>query len=67
VELGHLSTATDALICRAIVEGCRMPLAEGLRFESELFGACCATEDMRIGVANFITNGPRAKAGFVNR
>ena len=67
VDLGHLSRATDALICRAIVEGCRKPLAEGLRFESELFGECCATEDMRIGVANFIANGPRAKAVFVHR
>jgi enoyl-CoA hydratase/carnithine racemase len=67
VELGHLSRAIDRLICRAIVEGCRMPLAQGLRFESEMFGACCATEDMRLGVANFIANGPRAKAQFVNR
>jgi enoyl-CoA hydratase/carnithine racemase len=67
VELGHLSRAIDGLICRAIVEGCRMPLAEGLHFESEMFGACCATEDMRLGVANFIANGPRAKARFVNR
>ncbi|MBI3569339.1 MAG: 3-hydroxyacyl-CoA dehydrogenase/enoyl-CoA hydratase family protein [Gemmatimonadetes bacterium] len=67
VELGHLSKAIDALICRAIVEGCRKPLAEGLRFESELFGQCCATEDMRIGVANFVANGPRGKAGFVHR
>lgn len=67
VELGHLSRATDALICRAIVEGCRRPLADGLRLESELFGQCCATEDMRIGVDNFMANGPRAKAVFVNR
>lgn len=67
VELGHLSRAIDALICRTIVEGCRKPLYEGLRFESEMFGACCSTEDMRIGVANFIKNGPRAKAEFVNR
>ena len=67
VELGHLSRVTDALISRAIIEGCRKPLAEGLRQESELFGECCATEDMRIGVANFIANGPRAKAVFVHR
>jgi len=67
VELGYLSRAIDALICRAIVEGCRKPLYEGLKFESEMFGACCGTEDMRIGVANFIKNGPRAKAEFVNR
>jgi hypothetical protein len=67
VELGHLSTAIDALICRAILEGCRKPLYEGLHVESEMFGACCATEDMRIGVVNFVKNGPRAKAEFVHR
>jgi enoyl-CoA hydratase/carnithine racemase len=67
VDLGHCSQAIDALICRAILEGCRKPLYEGLRFESEMFGACCATEDMRIGVQNFIANGPRAKAQFVHR
>lgn len=44
-----------------------MPLADGLRFESEMFGACYATEDMRIGVQNFVTNGPRSKATFVHR
>jgi enoyl-CoA hydratase/carnithine racemase len=67
VELGHLSRSIDALICRAIVEGCRLPLADGLRLESELFGECCATADMRIGVDNFLANGPRSKAVFVHR
>jgi len=67
VELGHLSRAIDGLICRAIVEGCRKPLGEGLRFESEMFGQCCGTEDRRIGVANFLANGPRSKAAFVHR
>ncbi len=66
-DLGHLSRSTDALICRAILEGCRRPLAEGLRLESELFGECCATEDMRIGVDNFMANGPRSPADFVHR
>ncbi len=67
LDAPHLSRATDALICRAILEGCRKPLDEGLRFESEMFAACCDTEDMRIGVANFLTNGPRSKATFVHR
>ena len=67
VELGHLSKVIDGLICRAIVEGCRKPLYEGLHFESEMFGACCATEDMRIGVQNFMKNGPRTKAEFLHR
>lgn len=67
VELGHLSRAIDALMCRAIIEGCRKPLPEGLTFESEMFAACCATEDMWIGIRNFTQNGPRAKAEFVHR
>jgi enoyl-CoA hydratase/carnithine racemase len=67
LELGHLSQAIDKLMCRAIVEGCRKPLQEGLRVESEMFAACCATEDMWIGIKNFTKNGPRAKAEFVHR
>jgi enoyl-CoA hydratase/3-hydroxyacyl-CoA dehydrogenase len=67
IDIGHRSHAIDGLICRAITEGCRKPLAEGLRIESELFGECCATEDMRIGVQNFLTNGPRSPAEFVHR
>ena len=67
LDLGHRSRAVDALLCRAILEGCRMPLADGLRLESELFGAGCALEDMRLGVQNFLKNGPKAKAEFVHR
>lgn len=67
VDIAHRSRAIDALISRAIVEGCRLPLADGLRFESEMFGACCATEDMRIGVRTFQESGPRAKPQFVHR
>ncbi len=67
VDIGHRSRAIDGLICRAIVEGCREPLALGLRIESEIFGECCATQDMRIGVQNFLTNGPRSTAEFVHR
>lgn len=67
VEIGHRSRAIDELVCRALLEGCRQSLADGLRVESELFGACCATEDMRIGVGNFLANGPRSKADFVHR
>lgn len=67
VDLGHRSRVIDALICRAITEGCQRPLAEGLRLESEMFGSCCATEDMRLGVKTFQESGPRAKAAFVHR
>jgi enoyl-CoA hydratase/3-hydroxyacyl-CoA dehydrogenase len=67
VELGNKSRAIDALMCRALLEGCRQTLTNGLHFESEMFGECCATEDMRIGVGNFLANGPRSKAEFVHR
>ncbi len=67
VEIGHRSRAIDGLMCRALLEGCNQPLADGLQIESEMFGACCATEDMRIGVGNFLANGPRSKAEFVHR
>lgn len=66
VELGHLSRAVDAIICRAMLEGLKMPLDEGLAFESKMFGEVCETKDMRIGVTNFLENGPRSKAAFVH-
>jgi enoyl-CoA hydratase/3-hydroxyacyl-CoA dehydrogenase len=67
VELGHLSTAVDAILKKAIVEGARLGLDEGLKFESKCFGEVCGTQDMKIGMENFVKNGPRAKAEFVNR
>jgi enoyl-CoA hydratase/carnithine racemase len=64
MDLGHLSKAIDKIICRAILEGCRKPLKEGLRVESEMFGECYKTQDMKIGLDNFIKNGPKVKAQF---
>ncbi|MEM8885950.1 MAG: 3-hydroxyacyl-CoA dehydrogenase/enoyl-CoA hydratase family protein [Planctomycetota bacterium] len=64
VDLGHLSTAVDAVMRKAIVEGLAMGLEEGLKFESKCFGEVCGLEDMRIGMANFMKNGPRVKAEF---
>ncbi|RMG45140.1 MAG: 3-hydroxyacyl-CoA dehydrogenase/enoyl-CoA hydratase family protein [Acidobacteria bacterium] len=66
VDLGHLSRAIDAIMCRAILEGCAKPLEEGLRFESAMFAECTRTRDMRIGLENFLRNGPRSKAAFVH-
>ncbi len=65
-DLGHLSSAVDAILVRAILNGCRMPLEEGLRFEAKMFGEVCGTRDFRIGVTNFLENGPRAAAKFVH-
>ena len=66
VDIGHLSKAVDAILSRAILEGCKMPLADGLAHEAKLFGEVCETKDMRIGLTNFLKNGPRAKAEFVH-
>ncbi len=67
VDLGHLSRAVDEVMRKAILEGAKLPLAEGLRFEAKCFGEVCGLEDMKIGVSNFLKNGPRSKAAFQNR
>jgi enoyl-CoA hydratase/carnithine racemase len=67
VEIGHLSKKVDAILCKAILEGAKLPLKDGLAFEAKCFGEVCGTEDMRIGVDNFLKNGPKAKASFVHR
>ncbi|MCC6741568.1 MAG: 3-hydroxyacyl-CoA dehydrogenase/enoyl-CoA hydratase family protein [Planctomycetia bacterium] len=66
-DLGHLSKKIDEIMQRAILEGAQMPLEEGLRHEAKLFGDCLKTEDMKIGMQNFLKNGPKANAAFVNR
>lgn len=68
VGLGHRSRAVDELLQRAVLEGARGPLADGLRREARLFGEGCALEDMRLGVRHFLENGPRGgPAPFVHR
>ena len=63
-NIGHLSSAVDAILCKAILEGAKMNLRDGIAFEAKCFGEVCGTADMRIGVQNFMTNGPRSKAPF---
>jgi enoyl-CoA hydratase/carnithine racemase len=67
VDIGHLSKRVDAVICKAILDGARMKLRDGIAFEATCFGEVCGTEDMKLGVANFLQNGPKAKAAFVHR
>lgn len=64
VNIGHLSTQVDEFVQRAFREGLTRPLAEGLKVEAKLFGEVFETEDSRIGLGNFVKNGPRAKAAF---
>ncbi|MHB8203539.1 MAG: 3-hydroxyacyl-CoA dehydrogenase/enoyl-CoA hydratase family protein [Desulfomonilaceae bacterium] len=67
VDIGHLSRAIDALAVRAILEGGKMTLEDGLKNEARLFGQCWTTEDNRIGLKNFIEKGAKSKAEFVHR
>jgi enoyl-CoA hydratase/3-hydroxyacyl-CoA dehydrogenase len=67
IELGHLSRKVDEILCKAILGAAKLPLQQAVPFEAKCFGEVCGTEDMRIGVDNFLKNGPKAKAPFVHR
>lgn len=67
IEIGHLSKKIDEIMIKAIYEGSRLSLKEGLDLESRMFGECLKTEDMKIGLDNFKTNGPKAKANFIHK
>ena len=64
VDIGHLSRRTDDILKRAILEGARMTLDEGLKHEARVFGECLRTKDMRIGMENFLKFGPKRNAAF---
>lgn len=67
IEIGHLSKKIDEIIVKSVYDGAKMTLEQGLDFESRMFGECLNTEDMKIGLSNFKTNGPRVKANFINK
>ncbi len=64
VNIGHLSRKTDEILKRAILEGARLTLEEGLKHEAKVFGECLRTKDMRIGMENFLKFGPKRNAPF---
>jgi len=66
VDIGHLSRAVDGILCKAIIDGAKMNLRDAIAYEAKCFGEICGTKDMRIGVENFMTNGPRSKAPFIH-
>jgi enoyl-CoA hydratase / 3-hydroxyacyl-CoA dehydrogenase len=67
INIGHLSKKIDEIMNKAIYEGIKLPLSDALELESKLFGECILTKDMKIGLDNFLTNGPRAKAEFTHQ
>jgi enoyl-CoA hydratase/carnithine racemase len=66
VDIGHLSRKIDALLQRAILEGAKMTLEKGLKLEAKIFGECLLTQDMRIGMENFMKHGAKVNANFVH-
>jgi enoyl-CoA hydratase/3-hydroxyacyl-CoA dehydrogenase len=64
VDIGHLSRKTDEILRRAVLEGARLTLEEGLKHEAKVFGECLRTKDMRIGMENFLKFGPKRNAPF---
>jgi enoyl-CoA hydratase / 3-hydroxyacyl-CoA dehydrogenase len=66
VDIGHLSRKIDSLIQKSILEGAKMTLEEGLKLEARTFGECLLTQDMKIGMDNFMKNGPKVNATFVH-
>jgi enoyl-CoA hydratase / 3-hydroxyacyl-CoA dehydrogenase len=67
VDIGHLSRAIDKLAVKAILEGAKMTVEDGLKWEAKCFGECWTTEDNQIGLKNFVEKGARSKAPFVHR
>jgi enoyl-CoA hydratase/carnithine racemase len=64
VDIGSLSRKTDEVLKKAIIEGAKLTLEEGLKLESRMFGECVRTKDMRIGMGNFMKFGPKKEAKF---
>jgi enoyl-CoA hydratase/carnithine racemase len=67
VNIGHLSRKIDSLVQRAALEGAKMTLEEGLKLEAKIFGECLLTQDMKIGIENFLKNGAKVNANFVHQ
>jgi len=64
VDIGHLSRKTDEILQDAVTKGAKMKLEDALVYETEAFGRCLLTKDMRIGMENFVRFGPKKKAHF---
>lgn len=66
VDIGHRSLTIDAILVDVIVRGLASSLEEGLSIEADGFAKCKETVDMNIGMGNFMQNGPRVPALFLN-
>lgn len=65
-DIGHHSLVIDSILIDAVRDGLTRNLEEGLEVEAAAFGRCRQTVDYDIGMKNFIQNGPRVQAVFLN-
>ncbi len=65
-DIGHRSLTIDGILVDVVRRGLAVPLAEGLKIEARGFARCKRTTDMDIGMKNFMQNGPRVPAVFLN-
>lgn len=66
VDIGGLSKKIDSIVCKAVLEGAKLPLDQALKLESDLWGDVCRTQDMKIGLENFLKTGLKQPAQFVH-
>ena len=66
VDIGHRSLAIDRILTDVVMAGLARDLDAGLEAEAEAFARCRGTVDYGIGMTNFIQNGPRVPAVFMN-
>ncbi len=66
VDIGHRSMTIDRILTDVVFAGLRQDLATGLETEAQAFSRCKETVDYDIGMTNFIQNGPRVPAVFMN-
>ena len=66
VNIGHLSRKIDELLKKVILEGAKMTLEEGLKYEAKTLEGCMKTKDMRIGLENFMKYGAKRNADFAH-
>jgi enoyl-CoA hydratase/carnithine racemase len=66
VNIGHCSTAIDEILVDLLLRSLSMNLFDGLKEEAKAFGHCMHKKDFRIGLGNFMKNGPRVPAEFTN-
>jgi enoyl-CoA hydratase/carnithine racemase len=66
VDIAHRSLAIDSILVDVILKGLATDLDAALAIEADGFARCKETVDMNIGMTNFIQNGPRVPAAFLN-